>query len=151
MASSLVKINIHLIFHVKSTSVKMRTEHLEEIFRYIGGVVKHIGGVPIVVGGMPDHVHILTSLPKTMSVSDFTREIKAGSSKWMESLNPCYEKFEWQEGYGAFSVSASQIDKTARYIGGQAEHHQKRTFQEEYKQFLAAYGIQYDERFAFSD
>ena len=151
MASTLVKIYIHLIFHVKSTGVKMRVEDLSRIFAYIGGIIKGVGGLPIEIGGMTDHVHILTSLPKTMSLADFVRAVKADSSKWMKQLDLCYATFAWQEGYGAFSVSPSLIDKTVKYIRGQAEHHKKRTFQEEYRLFLEAYGIEYDERFAFGD
>ena len=151
MASTLVKIDVHLIFHVKSTSVKMRSEDLGRVFAYIGGIIKGVGGLPVEIGGMPDHIHILTSLPKTMSLSDFVRTIKADSSKWMKSLDTVYKDFAWQEGYGAFSVSPSLTDKTVNYIRTQEEHHKKRTFQEEYKLFLEAYGIQYDERFAFSD
>ena len=151
MASTLVKINIHLIFHVKSTSMKMRTDDLGRIFAYIGGIVNGIGGISIEIGGMPDHVHILASLPKTMALSDFVRVIKAESSKWIKQLDTVYSGFAWQEGYGAFSVSPSLIGKTVQYVRSQAEHHRKRTFQEEYRLFLEEYGIQYDERFAFSD
>ncbi len=151
MASTLVKIDIHLIFHVKSTGVKMRAEDLDRIFAYIGGIIKGIGGLPIEIGGMTDHVHIFTSLPKNMSLADFVRAIKADSSKWMKQFDPCYATFAWQEGYGAFSVSPSLTDKTVKYIHGQAEHHKKRTFQEEYKLFIEAYGIEYDERYAFWD
>jgi REP element-mobilizing transposase RayT len=151
MASALVKMDVHLIFHIKSTGVKMRTEDLERIFAYIGGVIKGIGGLPIEIGGVEDHVHILTSLPKALSLVDFVRIIKSDSSKWMKSIDPHYTAFVWQEGYGAFSVSSSLVDKTVAYIRGQAEHHQKRSFQEEYKLFLEAYGIEYDERFAFGD
>ena len=151
MASTLVKIDVHLIFHVKSTSVKIRSEDLGRVFAYIGGIIKGVGGLPVEIGGMPDHIHILTSLPKTMSLSDFVKAIKADSSKWMKSLGVVYKEFAWQEGYGAFSVSPSLADKTVRYIRTQEEHHKKRTFQEEYKLFLEVYGIQYDERFAFCD
>ena len=151
MASTLVKIDVHLIFHVKSTSVKMRSEDLGRVFAYIGGIIKGVDGLPVEIGGMPDHIHILTSLPKAMSLSDFVRTIKADSSKWIKSLGTVYKDFAWQEGYGAFSVSPSLTDKTANYIRTQEEHHKKRTFQEEYKLFLEAYGIQYDEQFAFSD
>ena len=151
MASTLVKINIHLIFHVKSTGVKMRNDDLERIFPYIAGIIKGIGGLPIAVGGMPDHVHILTSLPKTMALADFVRAIKADSSKWLKSVDVAYNHFAWQEGYGAFSVSPSLLDKTKRYVLSQEEHHKHRSFKEEYKMFLDAYGIEYDERFAFSD
>ena len=109
------------------------------------------GGSPVQVGGMPDHIHILSSLPKTLSLADFVRTIKADSSKWIKTLDDCYQSFAWQEGYGAFSVSASQMKNTISYIMGQAEHHKKRTFIEEDKLFLEAYGIDYDEMFAFRD
>ena len=151
MASTLVKIDIHLIFHVKSSGVKMQSEDLQRIFAYIGGIIKGIGELPMAIGGMPDHVHILTSLPKSMSLADFVRAIKADTSRWIKTGAPCYAAFAWQEGYGAFSVSPSIIEKTVKYIQGQAEHHKKRTFKEEYKLFLEAYGIQYDERYAFGN
>ena len=151
MASTLVKIDIHLIFHVKSMGIRLRADDLGRIFAYVGGIIKGIGGMPIEIGGMPDHLHILTSVPQTMSLSDFVRAIKADSSKWIKTIDACYEKFAWQQGYGAFSVSPSLVDKTVKYIRSQAEHHKKRTFQEEYMLFLDAYGIQYDERYAFGD
>ena len=129
----------------------MREEDLSHIFAYIGGIIKGIGGLPVEVGGRPDHVHILTSLPKTMSLADFVRAIKANSSKWIKNLSDNYAQFAWQEGYGAFSVSASLSDKTVSYIRGQEEHHKKQSFEEEYRLFLEAYGIQYDEQYALGD
>ena len=151
MASTLVKVDIHLMFHVKSTGVTMREEDLPRIFQYIGGVAKGAGGLPLMVGGMPDHVHVLSSLPKTMSLADFARTIKAESSKWMKLLDPSYARFAWQDGYGAFSVSASVLPKTAEYIQKQAEHHKRRSFDEEYRALLVASGVEFDERFAFGD
>ena len=93
MASTLVKTIIHLVFHVKSTSVKIREEDLERVFPYIGGIIRNLGGASIQIGGMPDHVHILASLPKTMSLSDFVRTIKAQSSKWIKTLDAQYQFF----------------------------------------------------------
>ena len=151
MASTLVKIDVHLIFHIKNSGTEMREDDLPRIFAYIGGIIKGIGGLPIEIGGRPDHIHILSSLPKSMSLSEFVRNVKADSSKWMKSLNGYYEQFAWQEGYGAFSVSPSLIDNTINYIRNQAEHHKKRSFQDEYRLFLEAYGIQYDNRYVFSD
>ncbi|MBQ7141772.1 MAG: transposase [Bacteroidaceae bacterium] len=84
MASTLVKIDIHLIFHTKNTGITMRNDDLERIFAYIGGIIRNLGSIAIEVGGMPDHVHILTSLPKTMTLADFVRTIKAESSKWIK-------------------------------------------------------------------
>ncbi|MBR5716196.1 MAG: transposase [Bacteroidales bacterium] len=151
MASSLVKIDIHLIFHVKTTGVNMQKEDLPQIFQYLGGTIKGLNGIPFEIGGVEDHVHILTSLPKSISLVDFVREIKASSSKWIKQLNVRYKLFAWQDGYGAFSVSPSLMDKTIEYIRKQEEHHRKRSFQEEYKLFLEAYGIKYDDRYVFSD
>ena len=130
--------------------MRLREDDLPRVFAYIGGIVKGLGGLSICVGGMPDHVHILCGLPKTMALSDFVRGVKADSSKWLKQLGG-YDEFAWQEGYGAFSVSPSLLDKTMSYIASQMEHHKKRSFEEEYKLFLQAYGISYDERFVFSD
>lgn len=151
MASSLVKNDIHLVFHVKSTGVPMREEDLPLIFQYISGIIRSLDGVPIIVGGVENHVHILTSLPKTIALTDFVRVVKANSSKWMKGIDDHYLRFSWQDGYGAFSVSPSLLDRTFNYIRNQKEHHKKRTFREEYKTFLNASGIKYDEKYAFSD
>lgn len=151
MASSLAKIDIHIIFHVKIKGTMILPEDLNRLFAYIGGIINRLDGIPIEIGGMPDHLHILASLPKNMSLADFTRTIKAESSKWIKSLNAYYGGFSWQSGYGAFSVSPSLLGKSVNYIRNQKVHHQKRTFVEEYKMFLEAYGIEYDERYAFSD
>ena len=151
MASSLVKINVHLIFHIKSTGVSMLETDLPRIFQYVGGIVKGMNGIPYAVGGVQNHIHILVSLPKTMALTDFVRQIKAKSSRWIKQLGAHYTGFAWQDGYGAFSVSPSLIDKTMQYILQQEEHHRKRSFQEEYRMFLDAYGIDYDARYTFAD
>ena len=151
MASTLVKNDLHIVFHVKTTSPRIDSVILPSLFSFIGGIIKNRNGIPIEIGGMPDHVHILTSLPKTMSLADFVRDIKAGSSKWLKTQGTLMGKFEWQEGYGAFSVSPSMLDKTVAYIRNQAEHHKKRTFAEEYKLFLNAYHIDYEEKYFIAD
>lgn len=151
MASSLVKIDIHLIFHVKSTGVTMRENDLPRIFQYIGGIIREMNAIPMEIGGMKDHVHIFMSLPKTVALTDFVRDIKANSSRWIKQIDHYYAPFAWQDGYGAFSVSPSLSEKTVNYIRNQKEHHRKRSFREEYKLFLDAYGIDYDEKYAFSD
>ena len=151
MGNSLVKIDVHLIFHIKSTGIKMRECDLNEIFAYVGGIIKGVNGLPIEIGGRPDHMHILASLPKTMSLSEFVRVIKSNSSKWIKGLDVRYRMFEWQEGYGAFSVSPSLLDKTIQYIRMQEEHHKKRNTKEEFKLFLDAYKMEYDERYLIDD
>jgi REP element-mobilizing transposase RayT len=151
MASTLVKNDIHITFHVKTNSPRILPDDLPALFNYISGIIMNRGGIAMATGGMPDHIHLLTSLPKTVSLSDYVRDIKAGSSKWLKTQGTHYARFEWQEGYGAFSVSPSLLDKTVAYIHGQAEHHKKRTFAEEYKAFLEASKIEYNEQYFLSD
>lgn len=125
----------------------MRECDLQRIFSYFGGIIKTEGGIPIQIGGMPDHVHILTTLPKNSTVPDFVRNLKAESSRWIKTIDSCYRSFSWQEGYGAFSVSASALPKVIRYISEQYRHHGRKSFLDEYKEFLDAYNIEYDEKF----
>ena len=149
MASSLAKVTVHIVFHVKSTGIPMHKEDLPRIFQYIGGIIKGMDGIPIEIGGVCNH--ILTTLPKTIALSDFVRNIKSNSSKWIKELDSYYAPFCWQDGYGAFSVSPSILDKTVNYIRSQEEHHKKKSFKDEYKSFLDASGISYDERYAFEE
>ncbi len=151
MASTLVQQYMHIVFHTKCTAITMREEDLGRIFDYVGGVIRNINGVSIQVGGRPDHIHILASMPKTMSLTEFVRTIKSNSSKWIKTLDSYYEPFMWQEGYGAFSVSASVLDKTVKYIKFQKARHRDQTYVDEYKQSLDAYHVEYDERYAFVD
>ena len=151
MANSFVKIYVHIIFHVKSNKYVMRSEDLLRIYAYIGGILKGLGSAPMAIGGTQDHIHILAPLPKTMGISDFVRTIKSESSKWLKSLDASYSQFAWQDGYAAFSVSQSIIGVTENYIRNQTDHHVRHSFEEEYKAFLKAYGIQYDDRFLFSE
>ena len=109
-----------------------------------------MNGIPIAIGGIGNHVHILTTLPKTITLVDFMRNIKAYSSKWIKTLDEqYYEGFAWQKGYGAFSVDHRHLDQTAQYIRNQAEHHHRAEWREEYQRLLDEAGIEYDERYAF--
>ena len=129
----------------------MRDKDLNRVFEYIGGIIRTEGAIPFAVGGVCDHIHILTTLPKTVAMSDFVRAIKAKSSKWLKKVDVYYEFFQWQEGYGAFSVSPSLMERTTNYIFTQAEHHETKTYHDEYGEMLKAYGIDYDEYYAFRD
>ena len=151
MSSSLVKITIHLIFHVKTISPIVAPNDLGRLFEYVGGIIRGVDAIPIQIGGVSDHIHILCTLPKLLSIPDFVKTIKTESSRWIKTLDTNYNRFAWQSGYGAFSVSPSIIKKTVEYIQNQKEHHRIKTFAEEYKSLLDAYGINYDERFIFSD
>ena len=147
MANTYTKLNIHIVFHVKSTGVCIKYEDLPKIFAYIGGVIRNIGGYPVTVGGIENHIHILATMPKTMSVSEFVQKIKANSSRWIKTLGKYYEAFAWQEGYGAFCVSPSLLKKTIRYIETQEQHHHEVSVREEFIQFLKENGIEFDERY----
>lgn len=151
MASTLVKIDIHIVFHIKSTSVAMRENDIPTIHKYIGGIIKNMQSMPICIGGVADHVHLLCTLPKDIALSDFVRSIKANSSRWIKTIDNHYAHFEWQTGYGAFSVSPSLLDKTICYINNQPEHHKKVSFTDEYGAFLKAYNIDFNPDYIFTD
>ena len=129
----------------------MDWEHVPQLHAYIGALVKTTGCKVISVGGVEDHVHVLVLFSKTESVAHVVEEMKRNSSRWVKTLAPSYEKFAWQGGYAAFSVSQSQVDAVIRYIGNQKEHHMKQSFRDEYLQFLKLYGVEYDEKYVLSD
>ena len=147
----MVKIDVHLIFHIKSTSVQMHHGDLPRIFAYIGGILNGFGSIPLIVGGVCDHIHILTTLPKNQTIVALVRNTKSNSSRWIKTISPLYSSFAWQDGYGAFSVSPSLIEKTINYIKNQEQHHHTMSFSDEYKAFLNAYKLQYDEQYLFND
>lgn len=147
MANTYTKLNIHIVFHVKCTGVTIRPEDLKQVFQYIGGIISNVGGYPITIGGIDNHIHILATMPKTMSVSGFVQKIKANSSKWIKTIDKYYESFAWQEGYGAFCVSPSLLKKTIHYIETQEKHHHVESVRDEFIRFLKANGIEYDERY----
>ena len=151
MAQSLSKLYIHLIFHIKTTSPHINEEDLERIHAFIGQLVNTTGCSVIQTGGTGDHVHILFLLSKNESISHVVEEVKRNSSRWIKTIDARYGRFEWQGGYGAFSVSQSVVDKTLEYIRNQKTHHAKHSFHDEYIGFLELYGISYDDRYVFTD
>lgn len=151
MAQSLAQVYIHLVFHTKYNSVTIREEDLPALFVYVDGIIVNKKSMVIQIGGVPNHIHILCTLPRTVSMADFVEDIKKSSSKWIKTLNPYYSQFAWQGGYGIFSVSTSAVEKVKRYVVNQKEHHCKKTFREEYEAFLQAYNIEYNPEFVFRD
>lgn len=147
MANTYTKLNIHIVFHVKSTSVCIKNEDLPKVFAYIGGIVRNVEGYPVTIGGIENHIHILATMPKTTSVSEFVQKIKANSSRWIKTLDKYYESFAWQEGYGAFCVSPSLLKKTIHYVETQEQHHHEESVRDEFKRFLKENGIEFDERY----
>lgn len=138
---------VHIVFGTKGHSPFIQPPVEPELFAYRGGTIKQVGGIPYIINGTADHVHILSSLPRTISLSKYIEEIKRPSSHWIKTKDGMYQKFAWQNGYGAFSVSSSKMDSVKRYIAGQKEHHRQVTFKEEFLAFLQKYGIEYDERY----
>ncbi len=122
------------------------SEWRERLHAYLGGIVKGLESVPLAVGGVADHVHLLVGLKSSHRLDYFMRDLKADSSAWARKEVGAI-KFEWQKGYGAFSVSPSNVESVKRYVMNQEEHHRRKTFQEEYVEFLKASGIEYDERY----
>ncbi len=151
MAQSLCKIYLHIIFHVKTTSPNINSEHMERVHSYIGKLVNTTGCQVLCVGGTENHVHALIMFSKTETVAHVIEEIKRNSSRWIKTLSSEYKLFAWQGGYAAFSVSQSQVDAVVAYIRNQVEHHKKKTFRDEYLEFLRLYKIEYDERYVLSD
>lgn len=146
MSQSLSQILIHLVF-----STKERFPHLDESIRsdvhaYLSDVLRGMGSPFVVVGGVSDHVHLLYELGRTKTVSDCVENLKRESSKYIKGLGPKRDKFYWQRGYGAFSVSPTHRESVIQYIGQQEEHHRFKSFQDEYREFLNRYQIAFDER-----
>ena len=150
MAQSLSKIYIHLIFHIKTTSVPIRENDLERVHSYMQ-LVNATGCKVIQVGGICDHVHVLFLLSKDVTISHVVEEVKRNSSRWVKTIEPYYSTFAWQNGYGVFSVSQSVVEKTLEYVKNQGEHHKKMTFQDEYRKFLESYGVEYNKDYVFKD
>jgi putative transposase len=137
----------HCVFSTKERRPLIQPELRERLWPFLGGIARQNQMKAIEVGGVEDHIHILLSLPATMAISKAMQLIKGGSSKWIHEIFPDQREFAWQEEYGAFSVSVSQLDKTIEYIRGQAVHHRKVTFQEEFLALLKKHRIEYDERY----
>ncbi len=149
MSHSYVSNLMHCTFSTKNRYPFIDSDLESRLWPYLGGIAKENRMKALAIGGTTDHVHALLSLPGMMSFAKAVQLIKGGSSKWINDTFPKQKKFEWQEGYGAFSVSASQVPKTIAYINNQKEHHRKKTFQEEFLELLTKHGIQYDRRYVF--
>ncbi|MDC0291712.1 IS200/IS605 family transposase [Verrucomicrobiales bacterium] len=148
MPQSLSDVNLHLIFSTKNRYPFLDHEIRDSMHRYLATLCRDLGSTCLKVGGVSDHVHIVTSLPRTLSQSQLLEDIKKKSSKWIKETDPSkYEKFAWQAGYGAFSVSRSNLDEVVRYVANQETHHQQLSFQDEYRTFLTKHSLEYDERY----
>jgi putative transposase len=149
MPGTYSQIYIQVVFAVKGRENVISGDRKVELFKYISGIIKAKEQKPIIVNGMPDHVHAFIGLRPAMALSDLVRDIKNNSSNFINNNKWVKGRFSWQEGYGAFSYSHSQIDKVYNYILNQEEHHKKETFRQEYFNFLNAFAVEYDEKYLF--
>jgi REP element-mobilizing transposase RayT len=147
MAGTYTNLLYHLVFSTKGRFPLVTRELQPELYAYVGGVVRGEGGVLIEIGGMPDHVHLLAKFKPTASVSEMLRLVKGSSSKWVNEEKLKARKFGWQDGYGAFSVSESQVEAVREYIRTQEAHHGALSYQDEFLALLDRHGIEYDERY----
>lgn len=149
MGQSLVKNYVHIVFSTKYRQPLIVPSVEGELHGYLGGICKKLECYPVKVGGYIDHVHILCLLSKKLPLAKLVEELKSHSSKWMKTKDENLGNFYWQNGYGAFSVRASEVDTVKAYIENQHEHHQKKCFQDEYRSFLNEHEIEYDERYVW--
>jgi REP element-mobilizing transposase RayT len=151
MANTYTQIHIHFVFAVKFRHGIIQSKWKEDLYKYMTGVIQNNNHKLLAINGMSDHIHILIGLRPVQSISDLMKDVKQSSSKWINENKLTKGHFEWQEGYGAFSYSKSQINQVVNYIQNQELHHKKKTFKEEYLDFLEKFEIDYDERFIFKE
>lgn len=149
MAGTYSQIYIQVVFAVKGRENLMRKEWRTEVHKYISGIIKAKEQKPIIVNGVGDHIHCFIGLKPSMALSDLVRDIKNNSSKFINEQGWVKGKFSWQEGYGAFSYAHSQIEQVYQYILNQEQHHSKRSFKEEYLDFLAKFEIDHQTEYLF--
>jgi putative transposase len=138
---------IHLIYSTKNRTPWLSQEVRADVFGYKAGILKEWKSPALRIGGVADQVHVLFCLSKNHALAKVIEEVKKASSKWLKTRGAEFSDFYWQAGYGAFSVSQSQVDQVQRYIERQEEHHRTRSFQDEFLVFLKRHGMEYDERY----
>jgi len=150
MPQSLANVVVHLVFSTKDRRPLLRDMPLRQaMHKYLGGVSNSLKCGPVVVGGVEDHVHILARQARTISISEWVKELKRVTSLWAKEHDPRLAGFQWQAGYGAFSVSQSNVDRVNQYIQQQEEHHRKLDFKAEYRMLLERHGVEFDERYVW--
>ncbi|MCG3118980.1 MAG: hypothetical protein ALAOOOJD_01276 [bacterium] len=149
MANTYTQIYVHVVFAVQGRQNLIPKEHKEELHKYITGIIQNKKQKLIAINGMPDHIHIFIGMKPSIALSDLVRDIKNNSSNFVNEKKWVRGKFNWQEGFGAFSYGHSQIDAVVKYIQNQEKHHAKKTFKEEYLDMLKKFNLEYDERYLF--
>jgi putative transposase len=150
MAGTYSQIYIQVVFAVKGRQNLLLKPWREEVFKYISGIIKNKGHKPIIINGVEDHVHVFLGLKPSMALSDLVRDFKNNSRNFINDHHWVKGKFCWQEGYGAFSYSHSQIENVYNYILNQEQHHARQTFKDEYLDYLTKYQIEHDVKYLFT-
>jgi putative transposase len=151
MANTYTQLYVHIIFAVKGRTNLISKNWKEKLYQYLTGIATNKQVKMMTVNGMPDHIHILLGFKPDNNLSNIIRDIKANSSKWINENRFVQGKFEWQNGFGAFTIGQSQVQTVINYIRNQEEHHRIKSFKEEYLDFLRAYQIDYKPEYIFDD
>ncbi len=151
MANTYTQLYFHVVFAVKGRRNHISTVWKEELYKYISGVISNKNQKPITMNGMPDHIHLLIGTKPNCNLSDLIRDVKANSSKWINEKDLVQGKFEWQRGFGAFTVGQSQLPRIINYIKSQEKHHSRSSFKKEYISFLKTHEIPFDTRYIFKE
>jgi len=149
MAGTFSQIYVQVVFAVQNSECMINSLWEEELYKYISGIIRNKEQKLLAINGMPDHIHFFIGMKPSCCLSDLVREIKKSSTEFIKEKKLSKFKFNWQEGYGAFSYSHSQIDSVVKYIMNQKEHHKKQTFREEYIDFLKKFEIEFKEDYLF--
>ena len=150
MANTYTQIHMQCVFTVQNRTCIIRENWKNQVYKYITGIIQNNGHKVLSINGMPDHVHVFFGMRPAQSLSDLMQDIKGDSSKWINDKKFINARFSWQEGYGGFSYSKSHVNNVIEYIKNQELHHQKKTFIEEYLEFLEKFEVPYDERYIFN-
>jgi putative transposase len=150
MPQSLANVLVHVVFSTKERRASLQNADLrDEMHRYLAGVSAHLDCPAVIVGGAIDHVHLLANQSRTIALAEWVKELKRASAIWAKKKSPQWNLFQWQAGYGAFSVSQSQKDRVQGYIQTQEEHHRQISFQDEFRQMLKRHGVAFDEQYVW--
>ncbi len=149
MANTYTALYFHIVFSTKNRAAYLKPDIEERIWAYLGGVARAHYMTALQIGGFDDHIHALIMAPATLSPSQIAQYLKGDSSKWIHEEFPKLQGFAWQDGYAAFTVSKSALADVIEYIKNQRRHHQRKTFQQEYLEFLEKHGIEYDQRYVW--
>ncbi len=147
MGSTLTNLLYHVVFSTKDREPLIDSEIRNDLYRYMGGIIKGEGGIVLEIEGMSDHIHMAIKLKPIHALSDILKKVKGNSSKWLNEQNKLTGRFSWQDGYGAFSVSESQISTVIRYVREQEKHHRSQSFKDEFIRLLEHHRVEYDEQY----